>query len=242
MSSDKTPVYLKIYRLLKSDIQNNRKVGDLLPAEPMLEKKFGVSRITIRKAIQLLSDQGFVSVKQGYGTTVASPRAVHRLNHINSVTETLRKAGFQVYSKNISVDSCIPDKDILHLMGAPDGTEFTRMQRIIIANNQPISIVTNYMLPNLAPDLSQSLENFDSLYALLEKKYAICFDYATDYITARSVNYLQAQVLQVPDKTALISIRRVLYTKNTPVMCDDLLIESSRYQFSVNLSGRPPKE
>lgn len=242
MSFDKIPVYLKVYRILKNEIQNNRKAGELLPPEPALEKEYGVSRITIRKAVQLLSQEGYVSVKQGYGTIVTSPNAVHRLNYIYSVTETLRGAGYKAYSKNICIDTCVPDKDILKLLEAGDNTQFTRMQRLLIANNQPISIVTNYMIPELAPNLSDHMENFDSLYSLLETKYKIIFDYATDTITAKSADFLQAQVLQVPDKSPLISIRRILYSKGKPVMCDDLLIESSRYQFSVNLSGRPPKE
>ncbi len=242
MLSDKMPVYLKVYNVLKSEIQNFRSVGELLPPEPALEKKYGVSRITIRKAIQLLSEEGYVSVKQGYGTTVTRPKAVHRLNYIFSVTETLRNSGYKVYSNNIYVDICVPNDDILKLLDAPENTKYTRMQRILIANHQPISIVTNYILPELAPDLKDNVENLDSLYNLLETKYNQKFDYATDYITARSANYLQAQVLQIPNKSALISIRRVVYTKDKPVMLDDLLIESSRYQFSVNLSGRPPKD
>lgn len=242
MPFDKIPVYVKVYQMLKDEIQNCRKVGDVLPPEPALEKKFGVSRITIRKAIGMLSEQGYVSVRQGYGTTVTSPKAIHRLNHINSVTETLRKAGYRVCSENITVDSCVPDQDIIKLLEAGEGTQFTRMQRILIANNQPISIVTNYMVPQLVPGLSKNLENFDSLYALLETKYKITFDYATDYITAKSADFLQARALQVLVDAPLISIRRVLYSKGRPIMCDDLLIEPSRYQFSVNLSGRPPKE
>ncbi len=242
MPSDKIPVYLKVFEALKNEIQNGRKVGELLPPEPVLEKKYGVSRITIRKAVQLLSEEGYVTVKQGYGTTVASPKAIQRLNQINSVTETLRRAGYRVSSKNITVDACVPDKEILKLMEAGEGSEFTRMQRIIIANSRPISIVTNYIVPDQVPGLADRLEHFDSLYSLLETEYKIRFEYATDYITARSADFLQAQALQVPDKSALISIRRVLYAKGRPVMCDDLLIEASRYQFSVNLSGRPPKE
>jgi GntR family transcriptional regulator len=242
MISDKMPVYLKVYNVLKSEIQNYRSVGELLPPEPALEKKYGVSRITIRKAIQLLSEEGYVSVKQGYGTTVTRPKAVHRMNYIYSVTETLRRSGYKVHSQNIYIDLCVPNEDILKLLDAPANTKFTRMQRILIANHQPISIVTNYITPELVPDLQDNIENFDSLYSLLETKYHIKFDYATDYITARSANFLQAQVLQIPNKSPLISIRRVIYIKDRPVMLDDLLIESSRYQFSVNLSCRPPKE
>jgi GntR family transcriptional regulator len=242
MSVDKIPVYIKVYQMIRDEIKSARKVGDLLPPEPELEKKYGVSRITIRKAVQLLSEEGYVTVKQGYGTTVTSPKAIQRLNQINSVTETLRKAGYNVHSKNITVDFCIPDDDILKLLEAAEGTEFIRMQRILIANNRPISIVTNYMAAGLAPGLAENLKDFDSLYSLLETKYKARFDYATDYITAKSADFLQAQALGIPAGSPLISIRRVLYSAGQPVMCDDLLIEPSRYQFSVNLSGRPPKE
>ena len=68
---EKTPAYIRVYNTLRSRIlEGDYAIGDLLPAEPELEKQFLVSRTTVRRAVELLSRDGLVEAKQGRGTTV----------------------------------------------------------------------------------------------------------------------------------------------------------------------------
>ena len=73
-----------------------------------LEAEYGVSRTTVRKAIDLLSKDGLVSAKQGRGTEVLNPKASQKLNYITSFSATLLSRGGQVYSKGTHIDLVLP--------------------------------------------------------------------------------------------------------------------------------------
>lgn len=69
---EKLPVYIQIHDQIKANIENNTyKIGDRLPSERELSKQFGVSRMTLRQAIQTLADEGILERKIGSGTYVA---------------------------------------------------------------------------------------------------------------------------------------------------------------------------
>lgn len=71
----KIPAYERVYQQLKKEIiAGEYQVGDLLPTEGELGNRFNVSRTTIRKAMENLSAQRFVSIKQGHGTRVIDYR------------------------------------------------------------------------------------------------------------------------------------------------------------------------
>ena len=90
------PAYKEVYSKLKEELKEGiYPAGSLLPTESELEKIFHVSRTTIRKAISILSLEGYVKTKQGYGTEVLNIFTVQKLNQITSITETLRQKGYR---------------------------------------------------------------------------------------------------------------------------------------------------
>ena len=96
----KQALYLTVYGILKQEItEGHLKVGTLLPSEQELEAQFKVSRTTIRKAIGLLKDEGYLDVRQGRGTTVQDITTTQKLLHISSISETLRNNGHEVSVK-----------------------------------------------------------------------------------------------------------------------------------------------
>lgn len=91
------PAYRAVYFSIKRAIQEGSyKPGDLLPCEADLENIYSVSRTTIRKAISILTSEGYLDVKQGRGTIVLDTSTTQRLNSITSITETLIKRGHKV--------------------------------------------------------------------------------------------------------------------------------------------------
>jgi GntR family transcriptional regulator len=152
----------------------------------------------------------------------------------------LRNEGYNVKSTNLHIDESIPPKDVLDLLRLPEGSSVYRIQRIITADNRPIAIATNYIIQGFVPNLINFQNNIQSLYTFIEQHYEVALSNATDYITARSANIEQSNILHIPLNSPLIYLRRFVYTKGTPLTCDDMLIDASRYKFSVNLVGRPP--
>ena len=89
--------YIKIYNRLKNEIQKGTyPVGGFLPKEYELEEIYQVSRTTIRNAVKILAKEGMVEVRQGRGTRVLDHKAIQNYNKVTSVTEALRKKGYEV--------------------------------------------------------------------------------------------------------------------------------------------------
>ena len=99
------PRYLWVYNSLKSQIEaEDFKVGDYLPPEPELQQTFQVSRTTVRKAVEMLSQQGFVFIRQGRGTEIIDFKATQKLGFVTSFSETLREKGFTVTQADIRAE------------------------------------------------------------------------------------------------------------------------------------------
>jgi GntR family transcriptional regulator len=239
MLTEKKPSYVKVYETLKSAIKTDYSPGDLLPPEPQLEEGFGVSRITIRHAMQMLAAEGYVSVRQGRGTMVTVPDAMRSDNPITSTTEVLMQAGYHVKTVDTYIDTVIPDASILKNLWLPEATPVTRLQRIFVGNGRPFSIITNHLNPELVPDLLKHKKELGSLYHLLETQYGLVLDNATDDISSVGASLEQARTLNIPIGSPLIHIRRVLYSKSYPISCSDMLADAARCKFRVFLSGRP---
>ena len=96
-STSNAPIYMKVYNRLKNQIlSGSYPSGNFLPTESELEQIYQVSRTTIRKAVKMLSDEGFLSVRQGCGTMVMDTRTTQNYNQVTSVTESLKKRGYEV--------------------------------------------------------------------------------------------------------------------------------------------------
>lgn len=94
---EKIPLYYSIMEILKDSIINGiYPIGSFLPTETELEKQFHVSKITVRKAIELLENDGYVTKKSGKGTTVISNNIFNKLSNGQSFSSILNQQGFQL--------------------------------------------------------------------------------------------------------------------------------------------------
>ena len=111
----KIPAYRQLYTSLKKEIKEGRyKPGTFLPTESEMEAEYGVSRTTVRRAISLLTNEGYLSVTQGRGTEVQDISTSQRLNKITSFTETLRQRGYRVTTQGLALEK-IPEIGRAHV-------------------------------------------------------------------------------------------------------------------------------
>ncbi len=236
---DKIPAYIKVYNTIKREILDGEyTIGELLPAEPLLEKRFSVSRTTIRRAIEMLSREGLVKVQQGRGTEVLDNKTKQGLNVVTSISETLRNYGYIVTSRNMYIDIIPASAKISSVLKIPEGDEVVRIQRIQLANGVPIVIMRNYLPKYLVPNIQNYVNTFSSLYKFLEEYYNINIDSATDRISAKTADFTEAEMLDVPIGTAILCMFRVCYSNGKPVSCDRLSIVGDKYELEVNMAGR----
>ncbi|MDR1132126.1 MAG: GntR family transcriptional regulator [Oscillospiraceae bacterium] len=233
------PAYVRVYKIIKREIVDGEyAIGELLPPEPELEKRFSVSRTTVRRAVDILSREGFVTAQQGRGTWVLDYKTRQNLNKVTSISETLRKKGFTVRPKDMRIDELPATQRLAADLGIPQGSRVVRIHRIQLADEKPIVIMRNHLIPAMVPGIERYADAITSLYQFLEDRYNINIDSAVDKISAKSADLAEAQMLQIPVDSALLYMRRTCYANGKPVCADRLSLVGDRYQLEVNMVGR----
>jgi len=233
------PAYKTVYFSLKRGIQEGTyKAGTLLPAEPELEKQFGVSRTTIRKAISLLTAEGYLDVKQGRGTLVLDTTTTQRLNSITSITETLMKRGYEVTTQGVCIELVPASHSVAVALDIAEGTPVYMIQRVQCADGMPIAIIKNFLRTNDLPDLEKRAGNFVGLYNMLEREYNIILVSAMENISAIGADFTEAQILRIPIGSPLLLVRRIACTEHGPFECAFIKLVADKYEYSVYLEGR----
>jgi GntR family transcriptional regulator len=234
--------YQWVHNSLKSRIEaEDYKVGDFLPPEPELQKTFQVSRTTVRKAVEMLAQQGFVYIRQGKGTQILDFKATQRLGFVTSFSETLVEQGFAVTQADIRVDFVPAPRKIAADLGVEPGTRLLRIDRITMANSAPIALMTNYLLPELVPGIEKRIGGMSSLYSFLESEYNLVIEAATDFISARLALASEAEKLQIPEGAPLLVVRRDSHNGGRPIEVAILLIVADKYEYCVHTKDRPPR-
>jgi GntR family transcriptional regulator len=236
------PRYLWVYNSLKHEIESEDfKVGDFLPAEPELQNTFRVSRTTVRKAVEMLAQQGFVYIRQGKGTQVVDFKATQKLGFVTSFSETLREKGAEVTQADVRIDTVPAPRRIAVDLQIEPNEPVVKIERMTLANGTPIALMTNFLLPSIAPGIEKRIGGMSGLYSFLESEYNLVIEAATDFISARDVTDSEARKLQIPEHAPLLVVRRITHSGGRPVEVAILLIVAEKYEYCVHTRERPPR-
>jgi GntR family transcriptional regulator len=236
------PRYQRVYNSLKNRIEvQDFKVGDFLPPEPELQRMFNVSRTTVRKAVEMLGQHGFVYIRQGRGTQILDFKATQKLGFVTSFSETLREQGFAVTQEDIRVEIVPAPRRTADSLGVGQGVPLAKIERVTFANGSPIALMTNWLLPEIVPDIARRIAGMDSLYSFLESEYGLAIEAATDFISARQADPEEAARLQIPANAPLLVVRRISHAGGRPVEEALLLVVADRYEYCVHTRERPPR-
>ncbi|MCI5569453.1 MAG: GntR family transcriptional regulator [Lachnospiraceae bacterium] len=233
------PVYMQVYQRLKQEIQTGEyPYGSFLPNESSLEEIYDVSRTTIRKAIKMLADEGFLDVHQGLGTRVLDNRAMQNYNRVTSVTETLRKKGFEVTTAGMMIDIQKADREIANELNIAVDSKIARIQRLQLADGKPVTLMENYIEYARVPGIEAYQNDFVALYQFIEEKYGLIIDETQDKISAKAASFMESRILEVEPNEALLVVHRITYYKGQPVTVDHVRILGSQYEVSISGKGR----
>lgn len=236
----RTAAYQIVYYEIKKRIYSESyPIGSLLPTEAELVAEFDVSRTTIRHAIDLLSQEGFVRATAGKGTMVIDYKTSQSLNGITSITETLRRKGMDVCSKSLYIDKINANEKVAGELGVDINHEVVRVQRVQMANGIPIAIMKNYVPAELVPDIEHVMTKEQSLYMCLESNYNLVIEKTYDKISARAATFTDAEILSVPMGEPLIAFARICIHAGKPVCVDHVSIVGRYYEFELSLNGKP---
>jgi GntR family transcriptional regulator len=242
MIMNRIPAYARVYDTLRRRIlEGDYAIGELLPPEPELERQFLVSRTTVRRAVEMLSREGLVEAMQGRGTEVLNYNTTQNINEVTSVSETLERKGYTIFTKSMSIDRIPASVRLAKELSIQTNSPVIRIQRLQLADDIPIAIMRNYLIPDLVPNIEKYEGKFTRLYDFLEEHYSLRIDAADDRISARTTTPEEAEMLHVPANTALIYLIRTCFSNGRIVGVDHCRILGSKYEFEVRMKGRYQK-
>ncbi|MFU0792022.1 MAG: GntR family transcriptional regulator [Virgibacillus proomii] len=227
--------YLQIYEELKQQITNgDYPIGDLLPAEPDLQKQFNVSRITVRHAVQLLVDEGYVQRIHGVGTIVLSQKKSLQLQKLLSFSEENNENSLQ--SSLISFEEAIPANPVVcSQLDLPKGTMVSCHERLRQYNDIPIGFQRVYCPPFLSLSAEELRAPNVSLYELFRKKgYEV--KKAKETIESVVANEKKAKLLKVPKNSPLLYVQRITRDQQDRLIeYAEFFYRGDRYRYHVEL-------
>ncbi len=193
-------LYRDVADKLKEDIMSGRyPIGSFLPTETELEATFNVSKINVRKAIELLAADEYVEKRSGRGTTVLSNRPYNKLSKGTTFSQLLEKTGKEYTKKNLSYElvELAPEHPAYSLMGK----EVMRLRRMYYFDHQPF-IYYEYHLPKQLKGTSIEVFEEKSLYRLLDE-HRMIIDRFQDAFVATTLTEEQQKFMITPEVAAL---------------------------------------
>ncbi|RKX79097.1 MAG: GntR family transcriptional regulator [Spirochaetes bacterium] len=229
------PLYFQLQEIIKRKIESGEyKPGDLIPTERELQEKYGVSRITVRNAIEGLVFEDLLVKKQGLGTMVARPRMVEDFSNLRSFTEKMEAQGAKIDTKVLEVRKIgAPERIATHLKVDP-GSEIIYVKRLRFVDGEPIALFSSYIRGDIG--IGEWDDFTGSVYRLMEKEKGIKISGAEKIIEATSSTGEEAELLGINPEDPILIIRNTTFDHvGTPIEHAEGVYRSDRYKYIVKL-------
>lgn len=228
------PLYLQVKEKILEDIKLNYKINDVIPAEGQLEKKYKVSRITIRKAIEVLEKDSIVIKKQGRGTFVSEQKILYDANSIGSLTQRLSEQKHLLTTKSIQFEIIEEEHFVKDFLPC---SKLLCIKRVRLLNEVPFALMTNYFDIKAVPDIDKKL-NLESLYSFIKEEYNIEFHNAEEIVEAIATSKEDSKKLNIDEGSPLLSLKRYSYDQyKNPIEYSNLVIRGDMYKHKIILSN-----
>ena len=230
------PLYFQVAGRLEQLIESGEMpVGGRLENEVELAERLGVSRPTVRRAIQYLVERGVLVRKRGIGTQIVHPK-VRRSVELSSLYDDLAKSGQQPHSQ-IRVLEIKPASDhVAAALGVPEGTEVTWMERLRFAAGEPLALMHNAVPVDVLRPRKEDLET-GGLYELL-RAAGYLPRMADQVVGARAASSTEARLLDEPRGAPVLTMSRTAWDAGgRAVEYGSHIYRASRYSFALTLSG-----
>ncbi|QNE73927.1 UTRA domain-containing protein [Streptomyces finlayi] len=241
LSVDRTspvPLYFQLSQQLEAAVEQGRLApGSLLGNEIELASRLGLSRPTVRQAIQSLVDKGLMVRRRGVGTQVVHSQ-VRRPLELSSLYDDLEKAG-QRPATHVLRNTVEPaTAEVAAALGVTEGSEVHLVERLRSAHDEPMALLRNHLPPGLLGLSTGELES-TGLYRMMRAS-GITLHSARQSVGARAATAGEAARLGEPEGAPLLTMERTTFDDTgRAVEFGAHVYRASRYSFEFQLLVRP---
>lgn len=229
------PLYHQLAAQLKHAVSSGTlPKGSFLGNELDLAEQWQVSRPTVRRAIQELVDDGLLVRRRGVGTQVVNDQ-VRRPFSLSSLYDDLQAAGRTPSTDIVELGHVTPDDEVAALLGVPLGSVVLHIVRRRCADGLPLAIVTNWLLPDVADDLTHELLIDNGLYAILRER-GVRPHYARQRLGAKAATADEAEQLGIAVGAPLVTLHRVMQDDTGRVIeVADTVYDAAHYSVEMSV-------
>lgn len=237
--SSSAPLYQQVLDLIKSDIERGTyPIDSQIPTELELSKMYGVGRVTVRRAIEELAGEGYLTKRQGRGTFVTATkmiRKVHQKDDVQSFTQACTANGMHAGARVVSRKTVKADVELAAFFGVDEGADLLLVSRVRTADGVPVLFENNYYPEDGFEFLKDVCLSNCSIFEVVGErtgKYPVASDPCRLEIARAGIN--EARELKVPVGEPLFFMSVGFLDAEGAHFCyGRQFYEGSRYSFDI---------
>jgi GntR family transcriptional regulator len=235
------PKYHRIYLVLREQLEEGRFTGGV-PGELVLMRQFGVARVTVRRALEQLAQEGLIAREPGRGTrAIGWPARQGAANdpmrtQLTGLLENLVSMGLRTSVKVLDVDMIAASEAVAGALAVAPGSMVQKAVRVRSTREGPLSHITTYVPADVARQFGRRELARKPILLLLEEA-GVKVGRAVQTVSARLADAEVAGHLDLAVGSALLAVRRLIYDEqDRPVQWLHGLYRPDRYEYQMQLS------
>jgi GntR family transcriptional regulator, frlABCD operon transcriptional regulator len=230
------PLYEQLKQTILRDIVSEvYKHGERLPSEPDLARKYGISRITVRRSLSELAEEGYLSTQQGRGTFVNYLKIPRYTKSFDGFSETHSPS---MRNRILSKSVVKADVEMASWLMVQPGTPLIKLHRLMSESDKPYLIDTAYFVESMYPGLLDLLADNVSTFGLMRGHYHIEFAKADKTLGVIRAGVMEAELLKCTPGDPLFSITKLIYDRlDVPVHYSHYLVLGDMCIYTLRVVG-----
>ena len=229
--------YLQVRDYLRSLVASELRTGDPVPSERALCDRFGVSRMTVRQAVDALVVEGLLERVQGRGTFVAPPKVDLQVR-LASFTEEMTRRGMTASVKVLAAGTIAAEADIAAALEMAIGDPVIHLHRLRYADDEPMAVEHTWLPARRLPGFLDG-DPPHSVYQELDKRGLIP-DWGEDTIDAGEADHEEARLLTIRPGKPVLRVSRRAFTGDEAIEFARSAYRSDRYTLWVPVARPNP--
>ena len=214
-------------------------VGEAIPAERQLSAELGVSRLTLRAALDELAREGYVIRRRGSGTFVSEPKIAQELT-MTSFTEDMRRRGMDPGSRTLGLEVVPAGARLGRFLHVSPSEPIVVAKRLRLADRETMAIETLHVREALVPGLTQRDLDGQSFYEILRDRFGIVIAGGAQTIEPTVTNEEESEALGVPLHSPAFLFERVTHSESNEIVeFVHSIYRGDRYRLVTDLTALP---
>lgn len=237
--SEAGTLYAQLYNSLLSQIRDGVYApGERLPTEAELGELYGVSRMTVRRALDELRRVGLVERKPALGTFVAEPPLSARISGLHSLTDEILQLGMTPGSTLLAREDVPASAEVATQLSLSEGATVLRLDRVRTADGRPFYVASSFLNTVVFPELASQDYSSATLSLLATYRRVLGFEVErmTQFLSATAAPQLAREVFGLAAGSPVLLFERVVYLGgNRPVEYVRAYFRGDSYKFYSEL-------